>query len=318
MEELVSTQKAWVKYEEKEIGHGSFRIGPLKKGFGLTIGNSLRRILMSEMPGFAVTGIEIEGVNHEFTTIPHVVDDVLQIITNCKRLIVSGDANVKASKFTIKADKVGKYYAKDIIVEDNLKVINSDQYLFEVTKGGSVNLTMYIEQGIGYRPSFLSSNSDDSQNIHLIKLDASFSPVINVDHKIDNLSLGKDESYDILTLDVKTNKTKPCDELVLHSVETLKESLLIFDSINEVPEDDLEVNELNDNANFQKVLDMSIEDLELSARSSNCLRRAGIDTINELVNKDYAELIQIKNFGKKSATEINAKLKIYNLSLKED
>ncbi|MBI60193.1 DNA-directed RNA polymerase subunit alpha [bacterium] len=305
--------KAWVKYEEVSKTEGNFTIQPLDKGLGVTLGNSLRRVLLSSLEGHGVLGVKIEGVSHEFSTIPNVVEDVLEIICNLKGVIfkkmTEDDAEVEISVTSKK-----KVTAADIKCSTGIEILNKNHYLFQVTDKANVSIKVFIGSGIGYQDSQLQNNED--KDVNYIATDTSFSPILKVNHDVEMIRVGKELDHDKLTLNVLTNGVVKPDDAINKAVAIISEHLDIFNRINEEPEiDNSEEKELED-LKVQTILNMSVDELELSARSSNCLKRAGIDKVEQLLEKDMSELVQIKNFGKKSADEINMRLKQYNLALK--
>jgi len=305
----------WVKYEEKEDSAGIFKIQPLKKGMGLTLGNALRRILLSRLSGSAVVGIKIKGVTHEFSTIPNIVEDVLEIICNVKSLIIKND-NDSDTIISLKSKGKKVITAKDLNCPQGVEVINKNQHLFQMLDKADIDLEIFVINGEGYLGVKDTVALNDSSDIELISLDASFSPVSKVNYEVTSIRVGKALDNDLLTLTVQTNGTTSPETSVIEAVKILKDELIIFDSINVQPEqEDMDVSQADEK--LKSILNMSIDDLELSARSSNCLRRAGIERISELLQKDMSELFQIKNFGKKSADEINGKLNQFDLALRE-
>lgn len=305
----------WVKYEVKDNNVGVFRIQPLRKGMGLTIGNALRRILLSSLSGSAVTGIKIKGVTHEFTTIPNIADDVLEIICNVKSLVVKKETDSdEVIKFKSKGKKI--VTAKDLDCPAGVEVINKDQYLFEMLDKSDIELEIYVSSGSGYVGVKDLKTEETENDVEYINLDASYSPIVKVNYDITSIRVGKALDNDLLVLTVETNGTVNPEDSMIESVNILRDQLVIFDSINVAPEEE-EPDVSQADEKLKVILSMSIDDLELSARSSNCLRRAGIDKISELLQKDMSELFQIKNFGKKSADEINGKLEQFDLSLRE-
>lgn len=305
----------WVKYEEKENNIGIFRIQPLRKGMGLTIGNALRRILLSSLSGAAVTGIKINGVTHEFTTIPNIADDVLEIICNVKSLVVKSDSeSIETIKFKSKGKKI--VTAKDLDCPSGVEVVNKDQYLFEMLDKSDVELEIFVSSGSGYVGVKDLKTEENENDVEYIDLDASYSPIVKVNYDITSIRVGKALDNDLLVITVETNGTVNPEDSMKEAVNILRDQLIVFDSINVAPEEE-EPDVSQADEKLKVILSMSIDDLELSARSSNCLRRAGIDKISELLQKDMSELFQIKNFGKKSADEINGKLEQFDLSLRE-
>ena len=307
------TTKAWVKYDEVSTNEGNFTIQPLDKGLGVTLGNSLRRVLLSSLEGHGIIGLKIDGVSHEFSTVPNVVEDVLEIICNLKGVIFKKETDEEAV-VTLSITNKKKVTAADIECSGGIKVINKSHYLFEVTDKASVNMDIYIGSGKGYQDSQIQNKED--KDVNYIATDTSFSPIVKVNHEVEMIRVGKELDHDKLTLNILTNGIVKPEQAVNKAVAIIANHLELFDRINEEPEvDDLEERELED-LKVQTILNMSVDELELSARSSNCLKRAGIDKVEQLLQKDMSELVQIKNFGKKSADEINQRLKQYNLALK--
>tara|TARA_B100000427_G_scaffold101850_1_gene84063 strand:+ start:11577 stop:12521 length:945 start_codon:yes stop_codon:yes gene_type:complete len=307
------TTKAWVKYDEISSNEGNFIIQPLDKGLGVTLGNSLRRVLLSSLEGHGIQGVKIEGITHEFATIPNVVEDVLEIICNLKGIIFKKDTE-EEEVVSISVKNKQKVTGADINCTGNVKVLNKNHYLFEVTDKANVNIDIYIGTGKGYQDSHFQDKED--KDVNYIATDTSFSPIIKVNHEVEMIRVGKELDHDKLTLKVLTNGIVKPEQAINKAVSIMANHLELFDRINEEPEiDDSEERELED-LKVQTILNMSVDELELSARSSNCLKRAGIDKVEQLLQKDMSELVQIKNFGKKSADEINQRLKQYNLALK--
>lgn len=305
---------AWVKHEVKENGSERFVLSPLDRGMGTTIGNALRRVLLSSLGGYSVTGVKIAGVKHEFTSIPNVVEDVLDVICNLKGIVFISDSQ-EAKKLTLSSKKKGKVFAKDIVLDGDISIVNGDHYIAEIAEGGSLEMDIIVERGQGYRPTDVNKQTDG--DVDLINIDASFSPILKVNHTVDKVRVGDELDHDSLTLDIWTDKSVSGEDAVREASEILINQFSLFRSINEEPEKKVVAAPVNaDEQARESALNLTIDDLELTARSSNCLKRAGIETVKELVNKDLSELIQIKNFGKKSADEINSKLKQYDLALK--
>lgn len=309
----MSIPQPWVKFESLPNSGGRFVISPLSRGMGTTLGNALRRVLLSSLSGYAVTLVKLEGVRHEFSTIPNVVEDVFDVLSNIKGLVFKGTGTDPIS-VKLSSKKKGKLYAKDIILPTGWELVNQDSYLLEIVEGGSFDAELTIEAGVGYLPADMGAAG---REIDAIAVDASFSPILKVNHSVENIRVGKSLDYDAVTLDVWTNGAIPAEGAVQNAAALLGDLTALFDSMNQKPTRDSVHTELVSGDKVREsALGLTIDDLELSARSSNCLKRAGIETVAELVEKDIADLIQIKNFGKKSADEINEKLKQYGLSLK--
>lgn len=304
----------WVKFEKVSESQGRFIASPLENGMGVTIGNSLRRVLLSSLPGSAVTSIKVDGCQHEFSSIPNVVEDMFDVICNIKSVVFKcDDDDTKILK--LEAKGAGKLSAKDIHVDGSVTIVNPDQHILEVADKGRVSIEMTLESGRGYVSA--EANKDDEAALDTVAIDSSFSPITRVNHQVENIRVGKELDYDSLTLDVWTNRSISAEMAVQDAASILLHKFELFKSLNQEPE----VQEVPDEQEAESdqsdtALNLSIDDLELSARSSNCLKRAGIETVGELIEKEIEELNQIKNFGKKSADEINDKLKQYSLSLK--
>ncbi len=308
----MSNPQSWVKYEDLTNDGGRFTIAPLDKGMGNTIGNAMRRVLLSSLSGAAVTSVKIEGVTHEFSTVPNIIEDVLDIICNLKGVIFKTSDNDK-KVLTLEASSKGIVSANDLKCDSTIEVVNKDHHIATITAPTTFKIELIVEVGVGFRATQLVKVNE--QGVDAITVDASFSPIKRVNQQVESIRVGKELDHDQLFLDVWTDGSINVEEAIREASSILIDKFQLFNSINEEPivtvsadSDSTEV----DNS----VLEMAIDDLELSARSSNCLKRAGIETVGELVEKDMSELIQIKNFGKKSADEINGKLAQFNLALK--
>lgn len=309
----MSKPKAWVKYEVTDKESGKFVVSPLDRGMGNTIGNSMRRVLLSSLSGAAITAVKIEGINHEFSSIPNVIEDALDIICNLKGVIFQFDGQ-HSLKASISAQGKGKVTAKNIQIDSSVKIFNKNHFIAECTDGANLEIEFYIENGNGYLPAQLTKAQE--LGVDFIAVDASFSPIVKVNPIVENIRVGKELDHDQLTLEVITDGSVAPDVAIQKAANILIEKVKLFKTMNEEPEVEKVEEITNEEKVKQNALDMSIDDLELSARSSNCLKRAGIETVGSLVEKDMSELIQIKNFGKKSADEINDKLKQFSLVLK--
>ncbi len=308
----------WVRYEEADNNLGKFTVSPLERGMGTTLGNALRRVLLSSLSGYAVTSVFIEGVKHEFSAVPYVLEDMFDIIGNVKGIVFKSD-RTEPIALEIDLSKKGKVVASSISLPDGVEILNGDAHIAQVSEPSKQKMRIVLERGIGYQTS--ESNRHAQQPVDSIVLDSSFSPVLKVNHQVKNMRVGKELDYDSLTLDVWTNGSISPEEAIKLASHILVLKFDLFNSINQKPDSELnsakEGSDRNANSVAEDALTLAIDDLELSARSSNCLKRAGIKTVSELINKDIADLIQIKNFGKKSADEINVKLKQYGLALQQ-
>ena len=310
----MTTPKPWVKFEELPDNGGRFVISPLKRGMGTTVGNALRRVLLSSLSGYAICAVKIDGVKHEFSSVPNVVEDVFDIISNLKSLVfVSGSDDVK--RLSLNVSKKGKVTAREIKTDSSIEIINPDTYICEVSASGGLKVEIVVRRGLGYEPA--ESNRFEDQSIDTINVDSSYSPVMKVNHQVESIRVGKELDYDSLTLDVWTNGSISAEEAVKEASLILQSHFALFGKLNEKPTSEgVSLPVAGGEKSKDAALNLTVDDLELSARSSNCLKRAGIDSVAELIEKDISELIQIKNFGKKSADEINDKLKQFGLSLK--
>jgi DNA-directed RNA polymerase subunit alpha len=310
----------WVKFEQKDTNYGVFEMSPLNRGMGLTIGNSLRRVVLSSLEGVAPVSLKIEGVRHEFDVIEGVQEDILDIIFNIKSVVFNVFDDEPTREISLSVSGVKDVTAADLTLPSDVTVVNSDQPLFSITdKKTSVSLTFIIERNIGFRPSEDQSRSNG--DISTMFLDASFSPIDRVNHTVEDTRVGQDLNYEKLKIELWSNGSVTIEDCMKRSASILMDSLSLFGELNRRPvfEDvdlDVQGSELpSESSSENKVYDISVEDLELSARSLNCLKKANINTVGELIEKDLNDLYNIKNFGKKSAEEINSKLKEYDLAL---
>jgi len=293
--------------------YGKFVVEPLERGYGITLGNSLRRILLSSLPGAAVTSVKIEGVLHQFSTIPGVVEDTADIILNLKQLnlkLYSDEPRV----IRIEAHGEGEVRAGDIITDPDVEILNRDLHIATLDKGGKLVIEMVVEKGRGYVPA--ERNKRPDQPIGVIPVDSIFSPIRRVNYSVENTRVGQVTDYDKLTLEIWTDGTIRPDEATSLAAKILMEHLKLFVSLT----DDVEKVEImaeKEENERARILDMPIEELELSVRSFNCLKRAGINTVGQLTEKTDEEMIKVRNLGKKSLEEVKLKLAALGLSLKE-
>jgi DNA-directed RNA polymerase subunit alpha len=296
---------------------GKFTIEPLERGFGTTIGNSLRRVLLSSLPGAAVIAVRIDGLAHEFSTITNVVEDVTEIILNLKalRLVLHSD-EPKILLLEAEAEGKGDISALDIQTDADVEILNSDLHIATLDEGGHLRMEIYVDNGRGY--VLAEQNKDPNQPIGVIPMDSIFSPVTRVNFRVENTRVGQRTDYDSLILEIWTDGSTHPQDALSSSAQILKNHLQLFISIDEelVPEIEEEVDE-----EFERVktlLSMNVEELELSVRSSNCLRAAEIKTLADLVKKSEAEMLKYRNFGRKSLTELNQILAELGLSFGMD
>ena len=294
--------------------YGKFVVEPLERGYGITLGNSLRRIMLSSLPGAAVSQIKIEGVLHEFSSIPGVKEDVTEIIMNIKSLAIKNSSDTNEPKTAyIEYEGEGVVRASDIHVDKDIEIMNPDQVIATLSgKGTKLYMELTITKGRGYVSS--DKNKSEDLPIGVIAIDSIYTPVERVNVTIENTRVGQITDYDKLTLDVNTNGTLAPDEAVSLAAKVLSEHLNLFIDLSENGSNAVVMVE-KENDEKEKVLEMSIDELELSVRSYNCLKRAGINTVEELTNKTPDDMMKVRNLGRKSLEEVLAKLKELGLQL---
>jgi len=295
--------------------YGRFVVKPLERGYGITLGNSLRRIMLASLPGAAVSQVKIDGVVHEFSSIPGVKEDVTEIIMNLKSLAIKNSSDSDEEKKAV-IDFVGEgvVRASDIQVDQDVEIMNPDQVIATLNGGKESKLYMEltIKKGRGYISA--DKNKSDDLPIGTIAVDSIFTPVERVNVTVENTRVGQSTDYDKLTLDVYTDATVAPDEAVSLAAKVLSEHLKIFINLSENAKNAEVMIEKEDDEK-EKVLEMSIDELELSVRSYNCLKRAGINTVEELTNKTSEDMMKVRNLGRKSLDEVLAKLKELGLQL---
>jgi DNA-directed RNA polymerase subunit alpha len=298
---------------EDESKYGMFVIEPLERGYGQTIGNSMRRVLLGSLPGAAVTALRIDGVLHEFSTIPGVLEDVNEIILNVKELVVKleGEDQVVAR---IEKKGSGIVTAADIVGPPSLTVIEPDHYIATINEDAKMEMELVIERGRGYIPG--EKNQKKDQPFNTLGIDASFSPIKRVKYTVEDTRVGQDINYDKLVMELWTNGAIRPDEATCLAAQFIREHISLFVDYMDMRDKPVMVTEKVESAN--KNVDIPIKDVEFSVRSRNCLKRTNIQTIGELAMLSATELLEIKNFGVKSLTEIREKLQQYGLSLKDD
>ena len=296
--------------------YGRFVVEPLERGYGITLGNSLRRIMLASLPGAAVSKVKIDGVQHEFSSIKGVKEDVTEIIMNIKNLAIKDSSdNDEPKKAYIDFTGEGVVRASDIHFGDDVQVMNPDQVIATISgKNNGLYIDLTITKGRGYVSS--DKNKDESTPIGTIAIDSIYTPVERVNVTVENTRVGQMTDYDKLTLDIYTNGTLGPDDAVSLAAKVLSEHLKLFINLSENART-AEVMVEKEDDNKGKVLEMSIEELELSVRSFNCLKRANINTVEELVNKTSDEMMKVRNLGRKSLDEVLQKLKELDLHLKD-
>ena len=301
--------------EQSEDGkYGRFVVEPLERGYGLTLGNSLRRIMLSSLVGTAVSSIKIEGVLHEFSSIPGVKEDVTEIVMNIKQLSIKNNGNsVEPKEAHIEFVGEGVVRASDIQVDPDIEIINPDLVIAHLNGADSkLIMELTITKGRGYVSS--DKNKTEDMPIGVLPIDSIYTPIDRVNLTVQDTRVGQVTDYDKLTLDVWTKGTMAPDEAVSLAAKVLSEHLKLFIDLSEVAQQAEVMIEKEDDEK-EKVLEMSIDELELSVRSYNCLKRAGINTVEELTNKTPEDMMKVRNLGRKSLEEVLAKLKELNLEL---
>ena len=296
---------------DPENGYGKFTVEPLERGYGTTLGNSLRRILLSSLPGGAINSIKIDGVVHEFSTIPGVVEDVTEIILNVKELALAIHSEGEKT-LVIDADKEGIITAADIKVDADVEILNPELYICTLSKGGKFHAEMTAHIGRGYVSA--DRNKREDQPVGLIPVDSIYTPVKKVNYTIENTRVGQITDFDKLTLEVWTNKTIKAEEAVSLAAKIMSEHLNLFIDLSERARNTEFMVEKEDSGK-EKILEMTIEELDLSVRSYNCLKRAGINTVHDLTEKTQEEMIKVRNLGSKSLEEVLNKIDSLGLSL---
>ena len=295
--------------------YGKFVVEPLERGYGTTLGNSLRRIMLSSLPGAAVSQVKIDGVLHEFSSIPGVKEDVTEIIMNIKELAIRNNSSSDEPKVAyIEFEGEGVVTAADIQVDSDIQILNPDLVIANLNGGPDCKL--YMELTITNGRGYVSADKNKTEDIPIgvIAIDSIYTPVERVNLLIENTRVGQITDYDKLTLDVYTNGTLEPDEAVSLAAKVLSEHLSLFIDLSEAAQQADVMIEKEDNAK-EKVLEMNIDELELSVRSYNCLKRAGINTVEELTNRTPEDMMKVRNLGRKSLDEVLAKLKELGLQL---
>ncbi len=293
--------------------YGKFIAEPFERGYGVTLGNSLRRVLLSSIEGSAVTSIRVEGVQHEFSTVPGVLETVSEIILNIKELVIRSHAKV-AKTIYIKANKKGEVKAKDIIFDETIEILNPNHHICTLTRDTDLNIELEVSRGRGYVPAEM--NKKEGAPVGTIAIDSIFTPIEKVNFLSENTRVGQRTDYDRIILEITTNGAISPKEALLYAANILQRHLDVFVAYGQLPEEEEEEEEVSaeEEALYAK-LRLPISELELSVRSSNCLKDANIKTISDLVRKTEEELLDFRNFGKKSLTEIGDILKGMGMSL---
>ena len=301
---MIEFEKPNITKIDENKDYGKFVIEPLERGYGTTLGNSLRRVLLASLPGAAVTSINIDGVLHEFDTVPGVREDVMQIILNIKGIAVK--SYVEDEKI-IELDVEGpaEVTAGDILTDSDIEIVNPDHYLFTIGEGSSLKATMTVNSGRGYVPA--DENKKDNAPVGTLAVDSIYTPVTKVNYQVEPARVGSNDGFDKLTLEILTNGTIIPEDALGLSARILTEHLDLFTNLTEIAKS-TEVMKEADTESDDRILDRTIEELDLSVRSYNCLKRAGINTVHDLTEKSEAEMMKVRNLGRKSLEEVKLKL----------
>ncbi len=295
--------------------YGKFVMEPLERGYATTLGNSLRRVLLSTLPGAAITSVKIDGVVHEFSTIPGVKEDVTEIVLNLKGLIAKLNSDT-AKKIYIEAEGPCVVTAASIKADFEVEILNPDMYIATLDEGAKLNMEMTLDRGRGYVSA--EQNKPAQNIIDVIPIDSIYTPVLKANFNVDNTRVGNVVDKNKLTLEVWTNGSIKADEAVSMSAKILIEHLELFLNLSEgISETQSIMAEAKDTAK-EKALDLTIDELDLSVRSFNCLKRAGINTVEDLINKSEMDMMKVRNLGRKSLEEVIAKLASFGFALKKD
>ena len=294
----------------EDESYGKFICEPLERGYGMTIGNSLRRILLSSLPGAAITSVKIDGVLHEFSSIPNVIEDVPEIIVNLKSVRLKMHENeVKTIKIDFKGE--GEVKAGDIITDSTIEILNPDLHIATVAEGGTLHMEMTVDKGRGYNVA--DKNKVQNQAIDVLPIDSIFTPVKKVNYSVENTRVGQTVDYDKLTIEVWTDGSLKAYEALSLAAKVMTGHLELFIDLSEAARNTKVMVEKAESKR-ERILEMPIEDLELSVRSYNCLKRAGISTVQDLANKTEADMMKVRNLGKKSLDEVVNKLHSLDLN----
>ncbi|MGP0473301.1 DNA-directed RNA polymerase subunit alpha [Streptococcus pneumoniae] len=310
---MIEFEKPNITKIDENKDYGKFVIEPLERGYSTTLGNSLRRVLLASLPGAAVTSINIDGVLHEFDTVPGVREDVMQIILNIKGIAVK--SYVEDEKI-IELDVEGpaEVTAGDILTDSDIEIVNPDHYLFTIGEGSSLKATMTVNSGRGYVPA--DENKKDNAPVGTLAVDSIYTPVTKVNYQVEPARVGSNDGFDKLTLEILTNGTIIPEDALGLSARILTEHLDLFTNLTEIAKS-TEVMKEADTESDDRILDRTIEELDLSVRSYNCLKRAGINTVHDLTEKSEAEMMKVRNLGRKSLEEVKLKLIDLGLGLKD-
>lgn len=315
---MIEIEKPRIETEEltEDGKHGRFVVEPLERGFGNTLGNSLRRVLLSSLEGCAVTSIKIDGVLHEFSTIPGVKEDITEIVLNMKSVVAKlYETSPKVVEISAQGPCV--VTAGDIKCDSEVEILNPEQHIATLGEDAKLNMEITIDKGRGYIPAERNKLISGNNVIGVLPIDSIYTPVLKVNYTVDNTRVGQITDYDKLTLDVWTNGVINAQEAVSLAAKVLTEHLNLFVNLSDKASS-AEVMVEKDDKGKEKILEMTIEDLDLSVRSFNCLKRAGINTVEDLINKSEEDMMKVRNLGRKSLEEVIQKLNSLGFSLQKE
>ena len=296
--------------------YGKFELEPLERGFGTTLGNALRRIMLSSMPGSAIVAFKMDGVLHEFQTVDGIIEDVTTIVLNLKNVVIRNNSEeIKTLKLF--ADKEGTVTAGDIEKDPDIEIINPDQVIATLAKGGKLDMELVVANGRGYVPSNQNKKFIEEQAVGFIPIDAIYSPIERVSYEVDSARVGQDANYDKLIMEVFTKGSLRPEEAMALAARIMIEHLNIVTNLSEIADITGIMNAKKEDTKLKK-LETSIDDLDFSVRAYNCLKRAGINSLGDLTAKSEVEMMKIRNLGKKSLKEVIDKIKDMGLKFRED
>ncbi len=295
---------------------GKFELEPLERGFGTTIGNALRRVMLSSMPGSAIVAIRIDGVMHEFQTIDGIVEDVTTIVLNLKNVVVK-NLTEETKELHLSVSEEGVVTAGDIKTDSDVEIINKDQVIATISKGGKLDMDLIVSNGRGYVPSVDNKKFIEGNKIGFIPIDALYSPVERVSYEIENARVGQDANYDKLIMNVQTNGSLKPEEAMALASKILIEHLNIIADLNEIADVTGIMNAKQEDSKLKK-LETPIDDLDFSVRAYNCLKRTNVNTLGDLTEKTELEMMKIRNLGKKSLKEVIDKIKEMGLRFRDE
>ena len=311
---MLDFEKPKLECVEMSENYGKFVVEPLERGFGMTLGNSMRRVLLSSLPGVAATSIRIDGVLHEFSTIEGVKEDVTEIVLNLKGLICKLHSQ-GPKKVVIDAAGECEVTAGDILPDSDVEIINPELHLATLDENGKLHMEIMLDHGRGYVVA--DRNKRPDMPIGEIAVDSIYTPITKVNFTVDNTRVGQITDYDKLTLEIWTNGSIKPDEAASYAAKILTEHLMLFINLTDRIQG-VEIMVEKEESKKEKILEMNIEDLDLSVRSYNCLKRAGINTVEELVQRDEDEMMKVRNLGRKSLEEVQQKLAQLGLTLRSN